>query len=272
MEFATNFQIQPAGSGQQNAPTKRLWQSLVLPLVLGCVIFLVALWTRQMSLALTDDTIVMMMILMAVFIIMSGVAFWLSCDQHFQAIQQQQQHHHQSHGEDELAARAREQSASGLHTYCQHCQLHRANQGGGESSSNNPTGHHPLGAVCPAMWPMRDEGTKCTCAISMIDCQPPDYYSALRDSSPIHHSNNHLYFQRFGCPSQMVVWAQHAAGEEGQQQQQQSGDNLKELYLLPPSYEELQMRRNSVGTNHSVDLQTNEQQQQHRLGENEKFE
>ena len=159
---------------------RRLWQSLVLPLVLACIIFLVALWTRQISLALTNDTILMLIILMGVFVVMSGVAFWLSCEQQLQQARQRIDEH-----VDEEAHQQR---------LC-HCQHHHSNHNShnndinNDINNNNNNNHHhhhhrpeshqhcPHGQCRPA-------SNKC-CRLALLDCRPPDYHWALANSLPV---------------------------------------------------------------------------------------
>lgn len=154
--FATN--VAPANLNEAISE-KKLWQSLVMPIILGCIIFLIALWTRQISLVLVNDTIVMIIILAAVFIIMSGFAFWFAQDQQFgdRSIreEEQQQDIHQHHHRLSIRNANHE-------THCPRLMINR-------QAIPDPSG---------------GEASKC-CGIAIIDCQPPDYYSAMRNSIPL---------------------------------------------------------------------------------------
>lgn len=138
MPFSTN--IMPDNLNEAISERK-LWQSLVMPLVLGCLIFLVVVWTRQISLVLLDDTVVMIFILGSVFILMSGIAFWLAQDQ----------------------------------SVGQTC-----NQNQTENSSRRSSRHS-----CGHNRYQEQSNLNKRCDLSTIECQPPDYYSALRDSFPV---------------------------------------------------------------------------------------
>lgn len=134
-----------------STPDGKIWQSLVAPIVLGCVIFLVALWTRQLSLVLLSDTVAMIFILVAVFITLSGLAFWLAQDRPVE----QQRHGQQvldNSGQPQTVAASRSDSG---HSHCRHC------------ATANGT-------------------SKCS-DLSVIDCKPPDYWAALLESRPIQY-------------------------------------------------------------------------------------
>lgn len=222
----------------------KLWQSLVLPMVLACVIFLMALWTRQISLVLTNGTIMMIVIMASIFIVLSAIAFWLSCDQFFQkrspdespevssahsGLEEQGAHH----------SRDLESTADQPH-HCHHanCQLAAAQRLGSQGALTSP----PRAVKC--------------CHISVIDCQPPDYHSALLNSVPFHqylmfnheddelnsrHSNEDLAtLQVINFDGDSIRNSDEEQELEGGQKTcEASCEAAKHLYLFPPSYEEL---------------------------------
>lgn len=202
----------PSLAGETLRETKRLWQNLVLPLVLGCIIFLLVVWTKQISLVLLNDTIVMVIILGAVFIIMSALAFWLAQDQQFQQNQTQvgseeeeedlannhHLHHHQHHC---ASIRRANESSQHLESYCQrHLNHHHRNNYNQQQQRYN----NLLSSLALSNGARRsqrrqqqqvitnavgDDGSemvhKCCDSISIIDCHPPDYYSAIEHSYPV---------------------------------------------------------------------------------------
>lgn len=182
---------------QESAQPKRLWRSLVIPVVLACIIFLVGLWTRQISLAFANDTLSMMIVLMLIFIVMSAAAFWLSCDQHFKEA-------------SEASDQAFEQQAASQ------CRCHLRRGGADESHQEHRSTAN------------QQEVDKC-CNISIIDCQPPDYYSACVHSLPVG-----LY-----DPS------------DGLDQEKSVETTNNELYLCPtgspPSYDQLSTSKFALG-------------------------
>lgn len=203
----------------------KLWHSLVLPLVLACVIFLVALWTRQISLALNNDTLMMVMILALLFVFLSGVAFWLSCDHYFhtdppppptQITQQQQQQAHHPHCP--LALRLQRQ------------------QNDIEAQTTTTTTRHNN---CP------QAGEKCCREhIAVIDCQPPDYNSALLNSKPISqylvlYSRNDEELVDNDSLLALRVHFDLNGGDE-------NVDEDDEQRLELPTYEQLQLQLNST--------------------------
>jgi len=214
--FAPDNHHTPTISTDQSQPPvlmghRRLWHSLVLPFLLACIIFLAVLWTRQLSLALTNDTVFMMMILMAVFMVMSGVAFWLSCDRHFQGLEQQQNLAQDMLGSAEAGSSEGQAVggsgvANGARRSLCSCQL------------RGPMGRQAHTHCQMGRRQSPNDRPKCNCSISVIDCQPPDYYAALKESIPI----SSLY----ASPTQVHLDAEP------------SDPVLRELYLLPPSYEE----------------------------------
>lgn len=172
--FATEIGAPDFGYG---VPARKLWQSLVLPLVLACIILLVALWTRQVSLALTNDTLTLMIVLVAVFVTMSCVAFWLSRDQAFRHLDTGGQHERAEHSRP-----ANHSPHHRRHHYHDESQPHYpepelAHQGGH---------HHPPNDddISSGRRIARAADDK-SCGISVIDCQPPDYYSAVTSSLPV---------------------------------------------------------------------------------------
>lgn len=163
----------PASSATIRAgeANRKLWQSLVTPIVLGCVIFLVALWTRQLSLVLLNDTLAMIFILAAVFVTMSGLAFWLAQEPKGGG-DGSQVNNFQSTTPSHTCRPSSSSSALNA-TNCPHCSSHNQNVVG---------------------------ASKC-CDLAVIDCEPPDYWLALLESKPIQfhdqedNSNNNIYQQ-----------------------------------------------------------------------------
>lgn len=151
----------------------KLWQSLVMPIVLGCVIFLIALWTRQLSLVLLNETIAMIFILAAVFITMSGLAFWLAQDhQSSELATDGNSDTLDSNSETTTRAGCRSGSigsASSLSSSTHNCRY---------CSSHHHQHHSQIAAGA--------QSPKC-CDLAIIDCKPPDYWVALLESSPIQY-------------------------------------------------------------------------------------
>lgn len=151
--------------------TGRLWQSFVVPLVLACIIFLLVIWTRQISLVLVNDTIIMVFILSSIFVLMSAIAFWLAQDQKRLELAAEEL---ADSGLGGLAAeqpqpaqrsfrhhQCRHSHTAHLETYCHHQHRHR-------HIHRDPILVH----------------NKC-CGLALVDCRPPDYYSALENSLPV---------------------------------------------------------------------------------------
>lgn len=153
MPFATS--IMPDNLSE-SLSERKLWQSLVMPLILGCIIFSVVIWTRQISLVLMDDTIVMIVILGTVFILMSGIAFWLAQDQSMM-----------ENNCDE------EQQRADLSSNHQNC----------SSATDEQTRHHNCRYQHHTSNSNHNNNKRCN--VSIIECQPPDYYSAMKNSYPV---------------------------------------------------------------------------------------
>lgn len=145
---------------------KRLWQSLVMPFVIGCVIFFAAVWTHQISLALKSDTLVMVAVLAAAFIVMAAIAFWLASDQQLSG--------DSIEADDDLGEPSYHRGIS-LEDFEHnaHCQRHRDADWRRLARDSQST----------SSW--SEEGANKCYSISIIDCQPPDYYSAMRNSIPV---------------------------------------------------------------------------------------
>lgn len=145
---------------ESQAIAKKLWQSVVIPFVLGCSIFLVAVWTHQISMVLVKETIMTLVLLGFAFIIMTTFAFWL----------------------------AQSQSVSPTCT-----------NGAPPTSESHQHYHHFRHLSPPVLWsnvPLADppvhecadarsNGRASCCSIAIIDCQPPEYHSALENSYPV---------------------------------------------------------------------------------------
>lgn len=169
MPFATNIMPELLS---ESLSERKLWQSLVMPLVLGCIIFLVIIWTRQISLVLMDDTIVMIVILGSVFILMSGIAFWLAQDQ---SMTENNNNNNNSNNQEQ-----QQQSSTSNHDWSttsttrgestrHHCRYQHRSSSSHQHSAGN---HHQV------------EDDK-QYNVSVIECQPPDYYSAITNSHPV---------------------------------------------------------------------------------------
>lgn len=150
LSFAT---VSTGANLEQIISEKKLWQTLVLPFVLGSIIFLVAIWSHQISLALMSDTMTMILIVGSVFIVMSAMAYWLSYDRPLtESAEGQQSEQHRYSGN--------------LPNCCHH--LHDLET---QLSSDHHQHHH-------------ESCDKCY-RVSIIDFQPPDYYSAMKNSTPV---------------------------------------------------------------------------------------
>lgn len=164
MPFATN--IMPENLSE-SLSERKLWQSLVMPLVLGCIIFLVIIWTRQISLVLMDDTIVMIVILGSVFILMSGIAFWLAQDQSMTENNNNQDQERQqqiSTSNHDWSTTSTTSESNRHHCRFQHrSALNHQHSGGNQHQIEDDKRYN----------------------VSVIECQPPDYYSAMRNSFPV---------------------------------------------------------------------------------------
>lgn len=227
------------------ASERRLWQSFVMPLVLGCVIFLVAIWTRQVSLALSNDTIIMIMILAAVFIVMSGVAFWLSYDQQLEeAIQSGGQanqltycQHHAINGLE------RPTTPSGHNHHNNHHQHHRHHPNHDHSNYNdNNHNHNHMATGDPQLGHLVTiDGHKC-CA-QLLDCLPPDYYSAMRNSLPVNlfYTNSSGDFPLSKSSDASAYKLTTTKVFLGQEFDQLSDIQSLSNFSLPPSYDELSL-------------------------------
>lgn len=148
---------------------RRFWQALILPLILGCIIFLVAIWTKQVSFALRHDTIMMIVILGTVFLSMSAMAFWLSQDPHMNNEDlvdtysaPMQRCHRLEHAYDLPMS-------YGFRLHQHRCRRHNNNNN--HTQQAHQVQHRNLDAT------KRPD-------ISIVDCQPPDYQSALANSLP----------------------------------------------------------------------------------------
>lgn len=210
------------------------WQSLVLPVILACVIFLVALWTRQISLAATNDTILMIMILMGLFIIMSGLALWLSCDQYLDEEQEQarEAQAQETLGEDETLPPCRCHHHRHIHGHNNH-RHHHHNHHHHHHNHNQHSAEHESSLGHSSTTNSTNERRCQKCAVSVIDCQPPDYYSAVMNSMPIHHYLSLEHHRK--------------SSKDGQANKDGDVGGENQLYVLPPSYEELQKEANRLG-------------------------
>jgi len=137
---------------------KVLWQTLALSVVLGSLIVLITLVARQISLTRMSDTLVMVTISGMVFLLISCFAFYVAKDG--EATDGPCEHQLYSGCPTGL------NSSHAVH--CQHAmgQTHRSRRS--ESNGRRSDKH---------------------CSLSIIDCSPPDYHSALRDSYPTSLSN-----------------------------------------------------------------------------------
>lgn len=137
-------------AGENAISKRRLFQSLLLPILLGLMIFLTALCSHQISLyAMSYDALVLLIGLTIIMIAMSGVAIWST---------------YNDHGFDS--------NITDMALAANGCDLHLHNYFN-ESNMNNRISDlvsnrfNQLGNV------------------SVIDCKPPDYYNALRNSRPL---------------------------------------------------------------------------------------
>lgn len=223
--FATN--IMPDNLSE-SISERKLWQTLVMPLVLGCIIFLIVIWTRQISLVLMDDTIVMIVILGSVFILMSGIAFWLAQDQ--------------SMTESECDEQEQQRAADANHNHHHHHYYHHHNQSNSRNSNCRYQNHRSSDAN------HIEDANKRHCNVSVIECQPPDYYSAMKNSFPVD-----IYTKELNKNSVLEL----TNNRDGQNDQKHSSipqnidptainSSINELDL-PPSYHEWSISRNSTG-------------------------
>lgn len=127
---------------------KKMCQRLAVPIVLSCILFMVTLWSRQASLVFLKDTLLMLFILGTIFIIMSGVAFWLAQERELDSINQD----------------------------CDH--LNQPPEAGNRISDYLPE-HGRLDTTTDV-----ERCPKCY-MISIIESEPPEYYAALENSIPI---------------------------------------------------------------------------------------
>lgn len=187
---------------------RRLWQSLVMPFVIGCVIFLAAVWTHQISLALKSDTLVMVAILGAAFIVMAAIAFWLASDQHLVG---------DSVGADDDLGEPSYHRGISLEDFEHnaHCQRHR-------DADRRRLARDSHSA---ASW--SEDGTNKCYSISIIDCQPPDYYSAMRNSIPV----------KLLASFEDINGRAHEEATSSTDSRGQDQEFI--LDVFPPSYEEL---------------------------------
>lgn len=127
----------------------KLWQGLVAPIVLSCTLLVIILWSRQASLVFIKDTLVMLFILGLIFVIMSGVAFWLAKEKEPEStVQENTQCHHETR----------------------------------DYPSHSTSSH--LEADPDSRAPILNRCFKCD-KIAFIDSKPPEYYTALKNSVPI---------------------------------------------------------------------------------------
>lgn len=133
----------------QNSISKtRLCQSLLLPIVLGLLIFLAAICSHQVSLtAISYDALVMIIALTIILIIMSSLAIWASYDD--------------AHDHSETNATT---NVDGQHS---------------RDYFDESILHNCIDAFIFDRHHMRTNN------VAVIDCKPPDYYNALRNSKPV---------------------------------------------------------------------------------------
>lgn len=146
----------------ETSKNKRLWQSLVIPLVLSCVLLMVILWSRQASLVFLKDTLFMLFILGSIFVIMSAIAFWL----------------------------AQDREAIGMSS---HEQIIECEHGGSASEipSHFGTNTRCASNLSDTTIDYQNQCQKCY-RLAIIDPHPPQYYAALQNSIPIEMLfNNH---------------------------------------------------------------------------------
>lgn len=191
------------------ASQRRLWQTLVMPLALGSVIFLIALWTRQVNLRLVNDTMVMLIILGAIFIIMTGMAFWFA---------QSEQGSNSEQPEHQI-----------------HCHRH---------ASNRCRYHRHFASLSRSdidenlLRPQLDGTNSCKCCtVAFIDYQPPDYHSAMNDSLPVNlYLDEDVELSSFNGSEKSSKATQF---ELDANKLYHSDDDLSLTYQQPPSYEHL---------------------------------
>lgn len=197
---------------------RKLWQSLVMPLALGCILFLAAVWTRQVSLVLMSDTGIMVIILGVVFVVMSAFAFWLAQDQ--------------PHGGSENE----QHTCRNLHS--QHSAFSRNSRRAEQHYDDN---HDDDSLDATQNEQHFDDPNKC-CSVSFINChQPPDYYSALRNSFPINYQQQPPDFLAVSGGSRLRV-----EGEKELDVGELQALALARSESLPPSYNELMLDDNNT--------------------------
>lgn len=207
--IATNIE-HPGSAYAELEPKRRLWQSLVVPMLLGSLIFLTAMSTKHISIVLSDDRILMILALVIIFIVMSGLAFWLSSTFHNLATNVADRNSNTNQNDcttetTNSTGRSNSLSSDSSDDRHNHRDLShyrnfwsRRNETGvliQPSQSSSAYSQETLRqqhssscrcSQCPTM-PSDTTGidSKTSHGISFIDCKPPDYYSAMRNSSPV---------------------------------------------------------------------------------------
>lgn len=206
---------------------EHLRQAVVLPLLLCCLIFVAAIWTKQISFALKNDTLMKFVALGLVFICMAAIACWLSRD-----AQISDEDLVDTHETYLRAAYQLQQCSFGLPIPYQNFQLQQQ-QGCLSHASQLDRGQ--LSAAV-------HKSTGCN--ISIIDCHPPDYQSALLNSSPLLYSPNEQVGKKSDKHGRLTDNPDNGKAQDSATLQSMLNSNdtreFSQLHAfnLPPSYED----------------------------------